>query len=160
MVDITIQGGFPRGVLLGVGGLVLLTIGIAGMASRDHLGHVEMPATYALSSIDLAFKDLPNGGVQVIDASDGRLVSTVEPETGGFLRGINARPGSGSSAGRAAGRDLISLDAMGRWAIVYRGSADARELRSRSVRVDEPKGLRALPGQTGSDVRTSGVESR
>ena len=88
MVDITIQGGFPRGVLLGVGSLVLLTIGIAGMASKNHLGHVAMPPTYALSSIDLDFKDLPNGGVQVIDASDGRLVSTVEPTTGGFLRGI------------------------------------------------------------------------
>ena len=88
MVDITIQGGFPRSVLLGVGGLVLLTIAVAGTASHNGLGHIAMPPTQAVASIDLDFKDLPDGGVAVSDAATGRLVSTVAPQTGGFLRGI------------------------------------------------------------------------
>ena len=88
MVDITIQGGFPRSVVAGVGGLVLLTIVIAGTARATHKNHIVMPPSAALASIDLTFKDLPNGGVAVNEAGTGRLVSTVAPETGGFLRGI------------------------------------------------------------------------
>ena len=88
MVDITIQGGFPKGAIMGIGALMLLTIGIAGSSRMLGLGHIDMGPTTAVESLNLNFKDLPSGGVLVTDADSGKLVSNVLPTTGGFLRGI------------------------------------------------------------------------
>ena len=88
MVDITIQGGFPRGALVGVGLLLAGTVALAGITHATDAQHITMPPTHAVAAIDLAFKDLPNGGVAVTEAGSGRDVATVPPQTGGFLRGI------------------------------------------------------------------------
>ena len=88
MVDITIQGGFPRGALVGVGALLAATIAVAGVSRATNANHVEMPPTYPVAAIDLAFKDLPDGGIAVTNAANGHPVATVPPQTGGFLRGI------------------------------------------------------------------------
>ena len=88
MVDITIQGGFPRGALVGVGALVAGIIALAGITHATNSEHVTMPPSRPIAAIDLAFRDLPSGGVAVTEAETGRLVSTVAPQTGGFIRGI------------------------------------------------------------------------
>lgn len=78
----------PKGVIVGAGLLMLLTIGVAGVSHRAGTYHVTMPPTTAVSSRDLLFADQRDGGVLVTDADTGAKVATVEPKTGGFIRGI------------------------------------------------------------------------
>lgn len=79
---------FPPGVLFGAGALLAFTIAVAGVARVSHHNVVVLPPAAAVASRDLRFADLANGGIEVTDAGSGRLVATVQPETGGFLRGI------------------------------------------------------------------------
>lgn len=88
MVAITIQGGFPRAALVGLGVMVAGTIALAGITHATNAEHVTMPPSSPVAAIDLAFRDLPDGGITVTDAATGRLVSTVAPQSGHFLRGI------------------------------------------------------------------------
>ena len=88
MVEVTIQGGFPRSALISAGVLVAGSIVLAAVSHATNAEHVALPPTVAVSSVDLAFKDLPDGGIVVTDAATGRLVSDVAPETGHFVRGI------------------------------------------------------------------------
>lgn len=88
MVDITIQGGFPRSVLISVGLMLAGTIALAGITHATNAEHVTMPPTAAVATVDLAFKDLPDGGITIKDAATGRLVSNVAPQSGHFIRGI------------------------------------------------------------------------
>ena len=78
----------PTSAIVLAGGLMLFVVAIAGLARATHNNRVILPPTQAIASRDLAFKDLPNGGVDVADASTGAHVYTVAPTTGGFLRGI------------------------------------------------------------------------
>ena len=72
MVDITIQGGFPRSVLISVGLMLAGTIALAGITHATNAEHVVMPS----------FEQL------FVTAATGRLVSNVAPQSGHFIRGI------------------------------------------------------------------------
>ncbi len=78
----------PHPVLIMAGALMLLTIGAAGFAKRNDYDRIALPPSAAVTVRDLAFADLPDGGVSITDADTGRLVTVVRPETGGFLRGV------------------------------------------------------------------------
>ena len=78
----------PKGFVVLTGALMLFVVAIAGIARISHNNRVILPPTTAIASRDLAFKDLPNGGVEVSDAVSGAHVYTVVPTTGGFLRGV------------------------------------------------------------------------
>ena len=78
----------PKGFIALTGGLMLFIIAIAGTARISHNNRVILPPTTAVASRDLAFADLPNGGVDVSDAVTGAHIHTVVPTTGGFLRGV------------------------------------------------------------------------
>ena len=88
MTDITIQRAIPRGALVSVGLMLAATIALAGITHATNSQHVVLAPTHAVAAIDLAFQDLPGGGITVTDASSGRTVETIAPETGHFLRGI------------------------------------------------------------------------
>ena len=88
MVDITIQGGFPRAALVALGVVVAGTIALAGITHATNAQHVTMPPSAPVATVDLAFKDLPDGGITITDAATGRLVSAVAPQSGHFIRGI------------------------------------------------------------------------
>lgn len=86
---------FPRGVLLGVGGVIAITV-LAALAPQ--LGLVDRPASPAatraasdarvLVSRDLIFTDRPDGTVGVFQA-DGRVVAILKPGPDqGFVRGV------------------------------------------------------------------------
>ena len=88
MADITIQRAIPRGALIGIGLMLAGTIALAGITHATNAQHVTMPPTHAVATIDLAFQDLPGGGIAVTEAGTARAVETIAPETGHFLRGI------------------------------------------------------------------------
>jgi putative photosynthetic complex assembly protein len=77
---------FPRGTLLLAAVAVLSSIALAA-AGRLTGAADSTPRVAAVMSRDLLFKDLPNGGVAVFDASTpAQPIEIVPPETNGFLR--------------------------------------------------------------------------
>ena len=88
VANTTDKSGAPRPVLIMAGALMLFTAGVAGLAKHNHNDHVVLPPSSAVTVRDLAFKDMPDGGVSVSDAVTGRLVELFRPTTGGFLRGV------------------------------------------------------------------------
>lgn len=78
----------PPYVVAAAGVLMLFTIVVAGIARYTGSYHVTMPPASPVATRDLLFADQRDGGVLVTDAKTGAHVATVEPKTGGFLRGI------------------------------------------------------------------------
>ena len=78
----------PHPVLIMAGALMLFTILTAGIAKRNHYDGAAVAPSTAVTVRDLAFKDMPDGGVSITDVDTGQLVTIVQPATGGFLRGV------------------------------------------------------------------------
>ena len=77
----------PRGVLIGAGLMIGLTIALSSVARLTGMGTTQMPVTAAVESRDLHFADQRDGSISVTDALTGRTVAVVPPGTNGFLRG-------------------------------------------------------------------------
>ncbi len=77
----------PRGPLLAIGALVLATVVGAGLSRLSGLGTLRMPEAAAVQVRELRFDDRADGSVAIRDAGSDRLVATVAPGSGGFLRG-------------------------------------------------------------------------
>jgi putative photosynthetic complex assembly protein len=75
----------PRGVLIGIGALVGLTLAAVSAVRLTGM-EIHAPDAPAAVSKSLRFEDTADGGVAVIDARDGRVLETVHGEQG-FLRG-------------------------------------------------------------------------
>lgn len=90
MSDTTVQDPFPKGALIAVG--LMLGVTLAGTAAA-RLARLSGPVTPvsappAVAAVDLRFADEADGSVQVRDARSGALVSTLAPDTNGFVRGV------------------------------------------------------------------------
>jgi putative photosynthetic complex assembly protein len=116
----------PRGLLFAVAALVLLTlVSVAVMRLTGGTQALE-PSAPVVAARELRFADRPDGGIAVSDARTGDLVSLIEPETNGFLRGTmrslvrdRRRDGIGAEppfvlAARADGRLTIDDPSTGR----------------------------------------------
>ncbi len=79
----TLPGGIPIPVV--VIGLPLLGLLFVGVAVH-RAGHGATSAAAPVRSADLVLQDREDGSVAVLQARDGRLVDTVQPGTGAFLR--------------------------------------------------------------------------
>jgi len=77
---------FPRGALLGAGGLVMMAIVAAMVGRLTGIGASHMPNDTALESRDLHFSDRSDGAVVISEAGSGRIVDVAPPGTNGFLR--------------------------------------------------------------------------
>lgn len=77
----------PRGALVGAAALLLATLGLAAEA-RYSRASSESPTVAVAASRDLRFEDRPSGAVAILDAHTGREVGRVNPEEGGFVRGV------------------------------------------------------------------------
>jgi putative photosynthetic complex assembly protein len=116
----------PRGPLLAIGALLLATVLGAGSARLGGLGALRVPEAPAVQVRELRFDDRADGSVAIRDAGSGRVVATVAPGSGGFLRGTmrglvreRKRQGLGDDlpfrlAGHADGRLLLEDPATGR----------------------------------------------
>lgn len=113
MADITIQRAIPRGALVACGLMLAATIALAGVTHATNREHVAMAPTYPVATIDLAFQDLPSGGIAVTEAPSGRKVETIAPDTGHFLRGILRALVFGQRRAGVAGQTAFRLT---RWA--------------------------------------------
>ena len=76
----------PRGVLMGAAALVGFALLASGFTRVSDVGAVHMPPAQAVTTLGLYFDDRADGGVDVRDAADGRIIETVAPGTNGFLR--------------------------------------------------------------------------
>ena len=77
---------FPRNILIIVGSVMLLSI-MTAAAGRVTGAADSAPTAAPIASRQLLFRDRPDGGVAVYDASDTSApIDIVAPATNGFLR--------------------------------------------------------------------------
>lgn len=81
---------FPKGALIAVGAMLAVTL--AGTAAV-RLAKVSAPSApiappAAVAAVDLRFADQADGSIRVSDARTSALVSTLAPDTNGFVRGV------------------------------------------------------------------------
>lgn len=74
--------------ILAAGLLVVIAIGAALVGRLAGVGTLALPASPTVRSVDLVFSDHRDGSVRVVNAADSRLVLTVPPGEGGFMRGV------------------------------------------------------------------------
>ena len=78
--------GIPRPVLIAAAALLAFTFASASFVRVTGVGAVHMPVVAPAQVLHLHFLDKDDGGIDVVDAADGRLVYTVAPGTNGFIR--------------------------------------------------------------------------
>lgn len=90
MSDRFVDRPVPRGLLLGAGALVVLTLVSTAGSRLAGTGPLPSPATAAAPAAvrELRFEDRPDGAVAVYEAESGRVVDVVAPGTNGFVRGV------------------------------------------------------------------------
>jgi putative photosynthetic complex assembly protein len=76
----------PPKVLFAAAALIVLTIGSAAIAKWTGLGASRTPQSAAAEVRQLRFEDRNDGSIAIIQATDGRLVETLDPGTNGFVR--------------------------------------------------------------------------
>jgi putative photosynthetic complex assembly protein len=75
----------PREILLGAAGLVAISL-MAATVSRLTGIQSAIPESTALVVRDLRFEDMPDGSVNVIDATSAQAVNRVSPGADAFVR--------------------------------------------------------------------------
>lgn len=83
----TKQETFPRLALVAVAVVLVLSLVLAG-AGRRGIGRTALAESPTVAVRELRFADRRDGGIDVFDGRDGRVVSLVPPATNGFLRGV------------------------------------------------------------------------
>ena len=78
----------PRGLLIGAGSLVCVSLFIVGIARLTGYGPAKPPVSALIESRDLRFADRADGAVLIYTSSDNVLVDTLQPGTNGFVRGV------------------------------------------------------------------------
>jgi putative photosynthetic complex assembly protein len=79
---------FPKAALLGAAALIAVSLGLVALSRHNGVGATRMPVAEAVTTRELRFEDMANGGITVYDTQAGEVVTTVEPGTNGFLRGV------------------------------------------------------------------------
>ena len=99
--------GFPRPVLIAVGGMLALVVGVAALG-RSRGASTEIPASTAVATRDLRFSDRADGAVVITEAPSDRLVSVVTGQAG-FLRATMRGLAQERMRGEADGRPPFRL---------------------------------------------------
>jgi len=76
----------PKGVLIAAAALITLTIIFAATARLTGTGATRLALAPAVQSKSLFFRDLPDGGVSVVDAADNTRVAILPAGKDGFVR--------------------------------------------------------------------------
>lgn len=83
----SVNSGFPRGPLIAVGSLVVMSVLAVCAVRFTGVGVVHVRDAPAVEVRQFRFEDRPDGSIAVLDGSGHRLLYTVAPGTNGFLRG-------------------------------------------------------------------------
>jgi putative photosynthetic complex assembly protein len=76
----------PRSALIGAAVLVVMTLLLATVVRVSGIDIRSLPDPRPLITRELKFKDLPDGGVAVMDGRSGHLIQVLAPGSNGFLR--------------------------------------------------------------------------
>jgi putative photosynthetic complex assembly protein len=76
----------PRGGVLAAAALILFSLTAVTTIRLTGVGGVHMTLPAAVESLDLRFADGEGGAVLVFDASNDRLLDTLQPGSNGFIR--------------------------------------------------------------------------
>ena len=90
MTATTSADAFPKGAVIAMGAVIALTIAGAGASRLAKLSAPVAPITAPASqaAVELRFADQADGSIAITEARTGAVVSTVAPDTGGFIRGV------------------------------------------------------------------------
>jgi len=79
----------PRGAIISAGALVGFALVSVTIARLMHYNATPLPTASVVQVRHLAFSDRTDGGVDVLDSDrGGALTYSVQPNTGGFVRGV------------------------------------------------------------------------
>ena len=116
----------PRGPLMALCGLALVSLLMAGTTRLTGVGAASTPDAATVAVRELHFEDRADGGIDILDASQNTVIDTVAPGTNGFLRSTmrglareRKRQSAGAATpfrllGRADGRLTLEDPATGR----------------------------------------------
>jgi putative photosynthetic complex assembly protein len=84
---------FPRFALFSAGALVAASLIGTAAVRLVRTSAPQAPAAISaealpVASLDLRFKDQPDGSIRITRAADDGLAGTVHPDEGGFIRGV------------------------------------------------------------------------
>ena len=83
---------FPRGALIAAGALIGFTLLATTVVRLERISAPSAPIAASLPapalSADLRFSDEADGSIRVQNASTNRVVATIQPGVGGFVRGV------------------------------------------------------------------------
>lgn len=79
----------PKMALIGAGLLIAVTIGLAGLSRAGFISieTVEKASDHVVAR-ELYFRDRVQGGIEVLAADTGSVLTVFEPGTNGFARGV------------------------------------------------------------------------
>jgi putative photosynthetic complex assembly protein len=78
----------PRAAIIGAGAIMVLTIVLAVTARRARLAEHADAVAPAIESVEVRFEDRSDGSIAVIDATSGRQLTEVAPQSNNFIRGV------------------------------------------------------------------------
>ena len=116
----------PKPILVGAGLLLALTFVAAGLSKSSGIGATRVPDSPAVAVRHLQFADTDDGRLLVREAGTGRVIDTIAPGEGNFVRGTmrglareRKRSGIGAAppfilSSRADGRLTLEDPATGR----------------------------------------------
>jgi putative photosynthetic complex assembly protein len=80
------NGVLPPGILIAAAVLIVFSMAAVYYSRVTGYGRTALQGAQPYKILQLRFEDMPNGGVEVRDATRGDVIYVVEPGAGGFLR--------------------------------------------------------------------------
>jgi putative photosynthetic complex assembly protein len=88
MAEASVRATFPRWFLIGIGALLLATVGFAAFGRLTGYGITRVAETPILGSVDIWYEDQDNKTMLVRRVSDNAILEVLPADGGGFMRGV------------------------------------------------------------------------
>jgi putative photosynthetic complex assembly protein len=82
------QKDFPTGALWAAAAVLAVVISLAATARWSGIGASHVAKAPASRSVELLFKDRNDGGIDILRASDNRVIDVLAPGSNGFVRTV------------------------------------------------------------------------
>jgi putative photosynthetic complex assembly protein len=88
MAEASVRATFPRWLLIGIGALLIATVGFVALARLTGFGITKVNETPILGSVDIWFEDQDNKTMLVRRFADNAVLEVLPADGGGFIRGV------------------------------------------------------------------------